>query len=184
MATPGASSLDQDQRLASGSTTSSDTILAVPQSARAMPRMNERKHFLDRRRADRLQCTSARAPRRLEQSTLTADPSHWAGRWHYSHEVPRDYLSLTPRLAVLLMNQRESVKLLFGPYRAPRLQRGNRPTCLVRDAYFAVTSWTDARMSWPRCRVVGSRGVRRRFTSSLSARRIQPCTGLAQSRSC
>jgi hypothetical protein len=48
------------------------------------------------------------------------------------------------------MKDREHVKLLFGPYRAPRLKRGDRATCLFKDV--VVTGWTDARIPWPRCR--------------------------------
>jgi hypothetical protein len=43
-------------------------------------------------------------------------------------------------------------KLLFGPYRPPPLKRGDRAFCLLRDRDVVVTSWTDARISWPRCR--------------------------------
>jgi len=50
------------------------------------------------------------------------------------------------------MKQRERVQLLFGPYKAPALHRGNRAFCLYRDADVVVTTWTDARISWPRCR--------------------------------
>jgi transposase-like protein len=50
------------------------------------------------------------------------------------------------------MHDRDRVKLLFGPYAAPRLRRGQRATCLNHDATVIITSWTDARISWPRCR--------------------------------
>jgi hypothetical protein len=43
-------------------------------------------------------------------------------------------------------------KLLFGPYQAPALRRGDRASCLVRDCLVVVTTWTDARIPWPRCR--------------------------------
>jgi hypothetical protein len=46
------------------------------------------------------------------------------------------------------------VKLLFGPYAAPRLRRGDRAICLFKDCDVVVTSWTDARISWPRGRPV------------------------------
>ena len=46
------------------------------------------------------------------------------------------------------------VKLLFGPYAAPPLKRGARASCLFKDCDVIVTSWTDARISWPRCRPV------------------------------
>jgi hypothetical protein len=56
------------------------------------------------------------------------------------------------------MTNRERVKLLFGPYRAPLLKRGDRATCLFRDCTVVVTGWTDARIPWPRCRALGSTG--------------------------
>src|SRR5262245_23921215 len=56
------------------------------------------------------------------------------------------------------MNQRERVKLLFGPYRAPALERGDRATCLYRDALVVVTGWSAGRIPWPRCRALDSRG--------------------------
>jgi hypothetical protein len=49
------------------------------------------------------------------------------------------------------MRPRDRVKLLFGPYTAPRLRKGDRATCLYRDCDVAVTGWTGARVSWPRC---------------------------------
>ena len=50
-----------------------------------------------------------------------------------------------------------SPKLLHGPYTPPALQRGDRATCLYHDADVMITGWTDARISWPRCRRVGER---------------------------
>jgi hypothetical protein len=52
------------------------------------------------------------------------------------------------------MIYRERVKLLFGPYNAPALRKGDRAFCLYRDADVVITSWTDARISWPRCRAL------------------------------
>jgi hypothetical protein len=52
----------------------------------------------------------------------------------------------------------DRVQLLGGPYHAPALQRGDRATCLCRDCEVYVTSWTDARIPWPRCKVRGQRG--------------------------
>jgi hypothetical protein len=49
---------------------------------------------------------------------------------------------------------RDLVKLLFGPYKLPALRRGDRAFCLYRDCQVVVTSWTDARISWPRCRAL------------------------------
>jgi hypothetical protein len=48
----------------------------------------------------------------------------------------------------------DRVRLLHGPYRPPRLRRGDRATCLFKDCDVVVTGWTDARISWPRCRPV------------------------------
>src|SRR5262249_3918133 len=50
------------------------------------------------------------------------------------------------------MKTSDRVKLLFGPYRAPPLKGGGRAFCLFRDCLVVVTSWTDARIPWPRCR--------------------------------
>jgi hypothetical protein len=50
------------------------------------------------------------------------------------------------------MEDRERTKLLFGPYRPPRLRKGDRAACLFKDCDVVVTGWTDARISWPRCR--------------------------------
>jgi hypothetical protein len=44
--------------------------------------------------------------------------------------------------------------LLFGPYTPPALRRGERVTCLFRDCTVIVTSWTDAPISWPRCKPI------------------------------
>src|SRR5262249_7625408 len=52
----------------------------------------------------------------------------------------------------------ENAKLLFGPYEPPPLQKGDRATCLSRDADVVITSWSDGRISWPRCRALGHRG--------------------------
>jgi hypothetical protein len=50
------------------------------------------------------------------------------------------------------MTDRERVMLLFGPYRAPPLRRGDRAFCRVRDREVVITGWSDAPLSWPRCR--------------------------------
>src|SRR5262245_52651354 len=49
-------------------------------------------------------------------------------------------------------------RLLHGPYRAPRLKRGMRATCLYRDGDVIITYWSEARISWPRCMRPGERG--------------------------
>ena len=47
----------------------------------------------------------------------------------------------------------DRVKLLHGPYRAPRLRVGDRATCWMRDCDVVVTSGTDAGSSRPKgCR--------------------------------
>jgi hypothetical protein len=51
----------------------------------------------------------------------------------------------------------EKCRLLHGPYHAPPLQRGDRATCHLRGTV-KITSFTAARISWPRCRAVESKG--------------------------
>jgi hypothetical protein len=50
------------------------------------------------------------------------------------------------------MTNLDHVKLLFGPYHAPPLKRGDRAFCFYRDCLVYITSWTDAPTPWPRCR--------------------------------
>ena len=50
----------------------------------------------------------------------------------------------------LVMVQHE---LLHGPYKAP----ADRTVCLYRDTEVVITSWTDAPISWSRCRAIGVR---------------------------
>jgi hypothetical protein len=52
----------------------------------------------------------------------------------------------------------DRVKLLFGPYTPPPLRKGDRASCLYRDADVVVTGWRDDRIPWPRCRALDSRG--------------------------
>jgi hypothetical protein len=56
------------------------------------------------------------------------------------------------------LTDRDRIKLLFGPYKAPPLRRGDRAFCLLRDCDVVVTSWTDARIPWPRCRALDGPG--------------------------
>jgi hypothetical protein len=56
------------------------------------------------------------------------------------------------------MTAHDRVKLLFGPYKAPRLRRGDRAFCFFRDCDVVITSWTDAPIPWPRCRALDSPG--------------------------
>jgi hypothetical protein len=46
----------------------------------------------------------------------------------------------------------DRMKLLHGPYKAPRLRRGDRAFCLFKDCDVVVTGWTNACIPWPRCR--------------------------------
>ena len=52
----------------------------------------------------------------------------------------------------------DHVKLLRGPYEPPPLKKGDRAFCLFRDADVIVTSWTAARIPWPRCRLAEGTG--------------------------
>jgi hypothetical protein len=45
----------------------------------------------------------------------------------------------------------DKCRLMHGPYQAPDLRVGDRADCLLRGTV-VITSWTDARISWPRCR--------------------------------
>src|SRR5262245_66336696 len=56
------------------------------------------------------------------------------------------------------MTDRERVTLLFGPYTPPKLKRGDRAGCLVRDCTVVITSISAGRIPWPRCRALDSRG--------------------------
>jgi hypothetical protein len=52
----------------------------------------------------------------------------------------------------------DTVRLLHGPYLAPRLSKGDRAHCHLRDATVVVTSISNARVPWPRCRDPQCRG--------------------------
>ena len=56
------------------------------------------------------------------------------------------------------MGKRERLKLLFGPYMALPLKRGDRATCLYRDCAVIITGWSSAPIPWPRCRSLDSPG--------------------------
>jgi hypothetical protein len=45
----------------------------------------------------------------------------------------------------------DKCRLLHGPYQAPALRVGDRADCLMPGTV-VITSWTDARINWPRCR--------------------------------
>jgi hypothetical protein len=65
------------------------------------------------------------------------------------------------------MTDRDRVKLLFGPYKAPALKRGDRATCLVCDC--AVISIGDAEAHQPEHRHGRSRARRTRLTGGANA---------------
>jgi hypothetical protein len=48
--------------------------------------------------------------------------------------------------------------LHHGPYHSPALRRGDRTTCLFRDAEVVITGWSNGRIAWPRCRALHHRG--------------------------
>jgi hypothetical protein len=52
----------------------------------------------------------------------------------------------------------ERTRLLHGPYRSPVLRVGDRATCLYKDGDVVVTTWTDARILWPRCKRCQGKG--------------------------
>jgi len=49
------------------------------------------------------------------------------------------------------MTDTERNRLLFGPYQAPPLKRGDREFCLVRDAPVYVIGISKGRIPWPVC---------------------------------
>jgi hypothetical protein len=79
------------------------------------------------------------------------------------------------------MRQNDRTKLLFGPYRVPRLRRGDRATCLFKDCDVAITGWTDARISWPRCLQLGTKGHPSPLVDEELARAVrhEPAAALA-----
>jgi hypothetical protein len=56
------------------------------------------------------------------------------------------------------VRERERTRLLHGPYRSPSLRVGERATCLFKDGDVTVTSWTDARIPWPRSKRLQGKG--------------------------
>ena len=46
----------------------------------------------------------------------------------------------------------------IGTYTAPAVRRGERVTCLYRDADCVVTSWSNGHISWPRVRALETVG--------------------------
>jgi hypothetical protein len=56
------------------------------------------------------------------------------------------------------MNDADRHRLVHGPYHPPAVRRGDRAVCLFRDGEVVITGWSDARISWPRCRALGTHG--------------------------
>jgi hypothetical protein len=72
-----------------------------------------------------------------------------------------------------------ALPLLFGPSRAPRLRRGDRAACLFRDADVVITSWTAARLPWPRCRLADGHGGSGLLVDEELARAVRRESSLA-----
>src|SRR5215471_13282499 len=66
--------------------------------------------------------------------------------------------STTPSCPCVPMSDDNHVRLLHGPYTARPLRRGDWATCLFRGGEVVFTGWSDAPISWPRCRVLGGHG--------------------------
>ena len=49
----------------------------------------------------------------------------------------------------------DKVKLLHGPYKTPKLRRGDRAQCLYRDKDVIVTGLSAGRIPWPLCKPPG-----------------------------
>src|SRR5208282_1201600 len=79
-----------------------------------------------------------------------------------------------------MMRRRSSdVQLLHGPYTAPPLKRGDRAFCLLRDTEVIITSWSDGRIAWPKCRIVGHRGGHGLLLDEELARAVRSESSLA-----
>jgi hypothetical protein len=57
-----------------------------------------------------------------------------------------------------MMTDLDLVRLIGGPYRPPRVGVGDVAPCLYRDCDVVITSVSDARIPWPRCRARDQRG--------------------------
>jgi hypothetical protein len=67
-------------------------------------------------------------------------------------------MTVRPEAAAFPLAGAERVQLLNGPYRPPKLRRGQRTFCQYRGRTVVITGRSDGRLPWPRCRALGSRG--------------------------
>jgi hypothetical protein len=77
------------------------------------------------------------------------------------------------------MSRSDATRLLFGPYRPPRLRRGDRAFCLYRDCEVRITSWSDGRIPWPKCLPIGTRGQPTLLVTDVLLRAIRRESSLA-----
>src|SRR5262245_24677003 len=64
--------------------------------------------------------------------------------------------ALHPRVEPIMSLSRRPV-LLHDPYHPPAVRKVDRVTCHIHGSA-VVTGWSDAPLSWPRCRPLGAHG--------------------------
>jgi hypothetical protein len=67
----------------------------------------------------------------------------------------------------------DNVKLLYGPYKAPRLKKGDRARCLLKNCLVEIKNWSNARIPWPHGVPVGKRGHPSHLVDKELARAIR-----------